>query len=67
MTSSTPAPRSPQGIEDSGAGLPADPGAITRVTGIEVGHFTESRRPTGCTVILAREGAVDGGAGADEL
>lgn len=34
--------------------------AITDVAGIEVGHFTDSRRPTGCTVILAREGAVAG-------
>src|SRR3954453_12032787 len=35
-------------------------GAITDVAGIEVGHFTDSRRPTGCTVVLAREGAVAG-------
>jgi len=35
-------------------------GAITDVAGIEVGHFTETRRPTGCTVIMAREGAVAG-------
>jgi L-aminopeptidase/D-esterase-like protein len=34
--------------------------SITDVAGIEVGHFTDSRRPTGCTVILAREGAVAG-------
>lgn len=33
-------------------------GSITRVAGIEVGHFTDSRRPTGCTVIIARDGAV---------
>jgi L-aminopeptidase/D-esterase-like protein len=31
---------------------------ITDVAGIEVGHFTDSRRPTGCTVVLARAGAV---------
>ena len=37
-----------------------DAGSITRVAGIEVGHFTETRRPTGCTVIMAREGAVAG-------
>lgn len=37
-----------------------DAGSITRVAGIEVGHFTETRRPTGCTVVLAREGAVAG-------
>ncbi len=34
--------------------------AITDVAGIEVGHFTDSRRPTGCTVVIAREGAVGG-------
>lgn len=37
-----------------------DAGSITRVAGIEVGHFTDLRRPTGCTVVLAREGAVAG-------
>lgn len=37
-----------------------DAGSITRVAGIEVGHFTETRRPTGCTAILARDGAVAG-------
>ena len=37
-----------------------DPGSITRVAGIEVGHFTDSRRPTGCTVVMARAGAVGG-------
>lgn len=35
-------------------------GAITDVAGIEVGHFTDTRRPTGCTVIIARDGAVGG-------
>lgn len=35
-------------------------GAITDVAGIEVGHFTETRRPTGCSVVIAREGAVAG-------
>jgi len=34
--------------------------AITDVAGIEVGHFTDSRRPTGCTVVIARDGAVAG-------
>jgi L-aminopeptidase/D-esterase-like protein len=34
--------------------------AITDVAGIEVGHFTDPRRPTGCTVVLARDGAVAG-------
>ena len=35
-------------------------GAITQVAGIEVGHFTDPRRPTGCTVIVTRNGAVGG-------
>ncbi|MEO8121380.1 MAG: P1 family peptidase, partial [Rhodoferax sp.] len=38
----------------------ADKSAITDVAGIEVGHFTDARRPTGCTVILTRDGAVAG-------
>ncbi len=36
------------------------PGAITDVAGIEVGHDSDTRRPTGCTVVLARAGAVGG-------
>ncbi|MEO7115230.1 MAG: P1 family peptidase [Caldimonas sp.] len=35
-------------------------GGLTAVAGIEVGHFTDTRRPTGCTVILVRDGAVAG-------
>ena len=35
-------------------------GAITDVAGIEVGHFTDTRRPTGCSVVIARDGAVAG-------
>ncbi|WBY02616.1 P1 family peptidase [Ramlibacter tataouinensis] len=38
----------------------APQGAITDVAGIEVGHFTHDRRATGCTVVLARQGAVAG-------
>lgn len=34
--------------------------AITDVAGIRVGHFTDARRPTGCTVILCEDGAVAG-------
>ena len=45
---STPKTRRPRG------------GSITDVAGIEVGHFTDTRRPTGCTVVIAREGAVGG-------
>ncbi|MCW8165772.1 peptidase S58 family protein [Verminephrobacter aporrectodeae subsp. tuberculatae] len=40
--------------------LAGDAGSITRVAGIEVGHCTETRRPTGCSVVIAREGAVAG-------
>ena len=35
-------------------------GGITSVPGILCGHFTDARRPTGCTVVLATEGAVGG-------
>lgn len=34
--------------------------AITDVAGIKVGHFTETRRPTGVTVILTENGATAG-------
>jgi len=35
-------------------------GSITDVQGLKVGHFTDSRRPTGCTVILFEKGATAG-------
>jgi L-aminopeptidase/D-esterase-like protein len=35
-------------------------GFITDVDGIKVGHFTETRRPTGCSVVLCEQGAVAG-------
>jgi len=35
-------------------------GSITDVAGIAVGHYSDSRRPTGCTVVLAPDGAVGG-------
>ena len=38
----------------------AQDGFITEVDGIRVGHFTETRRPTGCTVVLCEQGAVTG-------
>ena len=34
--------------------------SLTDVRGLRVGHFTDTRRPTGCTVIIAPEGAVAG-------
>ncbi len=37
-----------------------DAWGITAVAGLELGHHTLTERPTGCTVILAREGAVGG-------
>ncbi len=45
---------------DQRTDLSAEAGSITRVAGIEVGHFTDARRPTGCSVVLARGGAVAG-------
>ncbi len=51
----------------AGAVLPSieaaetDPaGCITDVQGVKVGHFTESRRLTGCTVLLFEKGATAG-------
>lgn len=35
-------------------------GAITDVPGIKIGHFTDERRPTGCTVVLVEEAATAG-------
>ena len=34
--------------------------SICDVAGLKVGHFTESRRPTGCTVVLCEQGATAG-------
>jgi len=66
-----PAPPAPPGGPAAGhptghpAGVADLGGAITDVPGIRVGHFTDPRGPTGCTVILAEgpragEGAVAG-------
>jgi L-aminopeptidase/D-esterase-like protein len=35
-------------------------GSITQVDGIKVGHYTDKRRPTGCTVLIFEGGAVAG-------
>ena len=35
-------------------------GSLTDVAGLRVGHFTDPRRPTGCTVVLCEDGAVCG-------
>ena len=34
--------------------------SITDVLGVELGHFTDTRRPTGCSVVIMRDGAVGG-------
>jgi L-aminopeptidase/D-esterase-like protein len=34
--------------------------SITAVPGLRVGHFTDTRRPTGCSVVLVPEGTVGG-------
>ena len=46
--------------EGRGEGARRLTGAITDVPGIKVGHYTETRRPTGCTVIVAEAGAIGG-------
>jgi L-aminopeptidase/D-esterase-like protein len=47
--------------ELSGTGTPLPPaGGLTDVAGLRVGHFTDARRPTGCTVVLAGAGAACG-------
>ena len=52
------------GQHASAAGQPNHPygpsGSVTEIEGIKVGHFTDRRRPTGCTVVLAEGGAVGG-------
>ncbi|MFT3777871.1 MAG: P1 family peptidase [Ottowia sp.] len=44
----------------SSPAAPLHPGTLADVRGIEVGHFTDPRRPTGCSVVLARAGAAGG-------
>ena len=43
-------------------GQPAEPsaGSLTDVPGVSVGHFTDPRRPTGCTAILFDQAATAG-------
>jgi L-aminopeptidase/D-esterase-like protein len=50
----------PEEMEKWGQGMVIGGGAITDVQGIQVGQVTDSRRPTGCTVVLCGEGAVAG-------
>ncbi|MEX2300243.1 MAG: P1 family peptidase [Bryobacterales bacterium] len=35
-------------------------GSLTDVPGLKVGHFTHTKRPTGCTVVLAEAGSTAG-------
>lgn len=44
----------------SGFSAVQDSGSITDVQGIKAGHFTDPRRPTGCTVLLFEKGAAAG-------
>lgn len=44
----------------AGAAEHTEAGSITDVQGVKVGHFTDSRRPTGCTVLLFEKGATAG-------
>lgn len=37
-----------------------DPGSLTDIAGLSVGHAAEPGRPTGCTVVLCPQGAVCG-------
>ena len=54
-------PRSGAGDAASGgAAAQSGEGGLTDVSGIKVGHFTDTRRPTGCTAILTEGGAVCG-------
>lgn len=46
------------GARDPAARSASD--TLTAVGGVKVGHFTETRRPTGCTVVLVEGGAVCG-------
>lgn len=55
-------PRLAHPQDPSSAAAPPDlpAGSLTDVSGIRVGHFTDPRRPTGCTVILFDEPATAG-------
>jgi L-aminopeptidase/D-esterase-like protein len=53
-------PRGTLAMWNHSAETPASEGSLTDIAGIRVGHFTDSRRPTGCTVVLAEAGAVAG-------
>jgi L-aminopeptidase/D-esterase-like protein len=47
-------------LSTRGVAAETSAGGITDVQGIKVGHWTESRRPTGCTVLIFEKGATAG-------
>jgi L-aminopeptidase/D-esterase-like protein len=53
-------PRTPPQNPAAARAIKRRSSSITDVAGIEVGHDTDARRPTGCTVVIARQGAVAG-------
>jgi len=42
----------PRALGAQSMAQPASAGSLTDVTGVRVGHWTDTRRPTGCTAIL---------------
>ena len=48
------------GITSAAAQVSSPAGSLTDVPGIRVGHFTDTRRPTGCTAILFDNAAAAG-------
>jgi L-aminopeptidase/D-esterase-like protein len=58
--SSVLVPAAAFGSEDRSFSPHEHAGALTDVGGIRVGHYTDARRPTGCTVIIFDEPAVTG-------
>ena len=47
-------------MRDARRGASLYPGTITDIAGLKVGHFSDPRRPTGCTVLLCEQGVVAG-------
>jgi len=46
--------------QQSASRAPGGAGSLTDVSGIKVGHFTDTRRPTGCTAIIFESAAAVG-------
>jgi L-aminopeptidase/D-esterase-like protein len=63
FTDATALRASAREIESGNPLVPVDDataGSLTDVEGLKVGHFTETKRTTGCTVVIAEHGAVAG-------